>query len=550
MKRLIYPDVDRCRALVVDSNATSRSTLVGMLRDMGVVQVTAVSQAVEARRALENRVFDIVLCDYHFDRSQMSGQTLLDDLRRAQLLPYATVFVMVTGEASYAHVAEAAEAALDSYLLKPHTAMALEERLLTARHRKNVLRDIFEAIEAGDHATAAALCEQRFAKRGEFWLYAARIGAELYLRLGQHDHAKRMYEAVQSTKALPWAKLGVARAELEQGQLPQAQRTLESLIAEQPTFADAYDVMGRVQIEQGDLSGALDTFRNAVKTTPQSITRLQKQGILAFYTGDTAEAAEALERCVRIGVSSKMFDCQSLLLLALLQFDQRDNKAFQRAYELIQTAAEKRPDSRRLQRFLEVADAVRILLSRQVGACIEHVRWMARDLRAEDFDFEAASNMLSLLARLRATEVQLDESDAWVSGIARRFCVSKSSTDMLCNAARGHDAYAVLIREGHASITAMAEKAIGHSVTGSPAMAVRTLMSRGEETLNAKLIELASMVLTRHAAKIDDTDNLAGRIQALKQQFCTKGTQVSLGQQSGRSAGGLNLRVNTAPVPA
>jgi hypothetical protein len=32
------------------------------------------------------------------------------------------------------------------------------------------------------------------------------------------------------------------------------------------------------------------------------------------------------------------------------------------------------------------------------------------------------------------------------------------------------------------------------------------------------------------------------QIQALKTSFCTKGTQVSLGQQSGRSAGGLSLR--------
>ena len=330
MKRLIYPDVDKCRALVVESNPTSRAVLVSMLREMGVGNVVSCSQAIDARRALENRVFDIVLCDYHFDRSEMSGQSLLDDLRRSQLLPYSTVFVMVTGEASYSHVAEVAEAALDSYLLKPHTAAALEQRLLTARHRKIVLREIFEALEAEDFETAAALCEQRFEQRGEFWLYAARIGAELYLRLNQHDHAKRLYEAVQTSKALPWAKLGVARAELEQGQLPQARRTLESLISEQPSYADAYDVMGRVQLEQGDMEAALETFRTAIKTTPQSITRLQKQGMLAFYTGENTEALEAFERCVRIGISSKMFDCQSLLLLALLQFDQRDTKAFAR----------------------------------------------------------------------------------------------------------------------------------------------------------------------------------------------------------------------------
>jgi tetratricopeptide (TPR) repeat protein len=75
--------------------------------------------------------------------------------------------------------------------------------------------------------------------------------------------------------------------------------------------------MGRVQVEQGDLDAALETFRNATRITPQSIGRLQKQGMLAFYMGHGDEAAEALERSVRIGLTSKMFDCQSLVLLAI-----------------------------------------------------------------------------------------------------------------------------------------------------------------------------------------------------------------------------------------
>ena len=74
-------------------------------------QVRQASRVSDARVILEHKSYDIVLCDYHFDGSEMSGQDLLDELRREQLLPYSTVFVMVTGEASYAKVAEAAEAA-------------------------------------------------------------------------------------------------------------------------------------------------------------------------------------------------------------------------------------------------------------------------------------------------------------------------------------------------------------------------------------------------------------------------------------------------------
>jgi len=544
--RLIYPDVGDCRALIVDGNPTSRSILAQMLRQMGVGQVVQTSRALDARRALENRVFDIVLCDYHFDHSPMSGQDLLDDLRRAQLLPYSTVFVMVTGEASYKHVAEAAESALDSYLLKPHTATALEQRLLQARHRKKVLRSIFDAIEAGDFATAAALCKARFDAREQYWLYAARIGAELFIRQGDHDSARTLYEAVQAANALPWAKLGIARVELETGQLPQACRTLESLISEQPTYADAYDVMGRVQVEQGNIEAALETFRNATKITPHSVMRLQKQGMLAFYAGSGDEARESLDRAVRIGISSKLFDVQSLVMLAMLHFDKRDTKAFGRVYDNLKTAHEKRPESVRLKRFLNVGEVFKSLFERQIGECLGHVRRLAEDVRAEDFDFEAASNLLAVLARLRSTEVQIADAELWIGAVARRFCVSKAASDMMSKAVLGIEDYETLIREGHAGIMGMAEKAMTHSVTGSPAAAVKALMVKGAETLNAKLIELASLVLQRHAAKIADSGEQAAVIADLKRKYCSKGTQVALGGSASRAPGGLTIRSGTA----
>ena len=252
--RLTRQEAEDCKALVIDSNPTSRSILMNMLRDIGVGQVSQTSRVTDARRELETREFDIVLCDYHFDNSPMSGQDLLDDLRRSQLLPYATVFVMVTGECSYTKVAEAAESALDSYLIKPHAASALEERVLQARHRKKVLRSIFKAIEASDFTTAARLCQARYQAREEFWLYAARIGAELFLRVGDHVSARALYQSVHETRGMAWAKLGLARIDLAVGQMATAAQTLDSLIEEQPGYADAYDVLGSARRGAGDLS--------------------------------------------------------------------------------------------------------------------------------------------------------------------------------------------------------------------------------------------------------------------------------------------------------
>jgi len=132
---------------------------------MGEAADRKVIEIDDARTQLEARSFDVVLCEQDFAGTDYSGQQLLDDLRRHQLLPLSTVFIMITGEASYDKVAEAAESALDGYLLKPHTATSLAERLRHARQRKRTLRDIFEAVEQNQFEVAARLCLQRFHDR-------------------------------------------------------------------------------------------------------------------------------------------------------------------------------------------------------------------------------------------------------------------------------------------------------------------------------------------------------------------------------------------------
>ena len=65
-----------------------------------------------------------------------------------------------------------------------------------ARLRKVHLKPIFDAIEQDDFKLAASLCVERFEARQPYWLYAARIGTELLLRLGRHAEARTLFEAV------------------------------------------------------------------------------------------------------------------------------------------------------------------------------------------------------------------------------------------------------------------------------------------------------------------------------------------------------------------
>jgi CheY-like chemotaxis protein/Tfp pilus assembly protein PilF len=535
-------DLSACRALIIDTNQTSRSILRSMLADLGLSAITQAARINDARKALENQTFDVVLCDYHFDDCQMTGADLLEDLRRAQLLPYATVFVMITGEASYVKVAEAAESALDSYLLKPHNVNTLATRLHMARHRKVVLGSIFEAIEREAFADAAELCLKRFDDKGEYWVYAARIGGELLLRLGRHDEARKLFAAIDETKALPWARLGIARAQLDGGHTQPARRTLESLIAENPTFADAYDVMGRAQLQAGHFDEALDTYKRAADITPASIGRLQKVGMLAFYLGRNDEASRQLDRAASLGVSSKMFDFQSLVMLAQIRFEQKDSKGVQRCLGNLQHSLEKQPTSPRLRRMAAITTVLALMLQRQVAEVVREVKALALDFSQPDFDFEAAGNMLGLITRLSNNELELPDAELWVPQLAARFCISKPSTDLLCMTVAARPAYEDTVRQTYKHVTDLAEKAMSLAKDGSPANGVKALLVQGSKTHNAKLLDLAEMMLQRHKAHISDAGSLGDMVQDMRTKYCRHSAHVQLGASSGRQAGSINLR--------
>jgi CheY-like chemotaxis protein len=532
-------------ALVVDGNPTSRAILVGQLRDFGVATVVQCSRLADARRQLEYRVFDVVLCELHFENDRVStGQVLLDDLRRNQLLPFSTIFIMVTGEATYAKVAEAAESALDGYLLKPHSAGQLGERLRAARRRKISLQEIFAAIEAEEFERAADLCLQRFESRGLFWLYAARVGAELMLRTGKYAQAQGLYEAVVAANTLPWAKLGVARSMLDAGQTTEASSTLAMLIAEDPNYVDAYEVQGRAQFEMGRFDRALDNYRMACDLTPASVSRMQNLGLMTYYSGDRVEAEKILDKTTRLGLDSKMFDCQTLVLLAFARFESGDRKGLQRCVDDFARVLERNPGAKRLQRLSDIVDAVALIQGHQLAQALDRVRAMGKTVRDPDFDFEAASNLVALLAQLAHKAIQLEEVEPIIDTIALRFCANRALSELLAGAALVYEPYAELIRAAHGKVLKLAEQAVSLSMKGDPKAAVERLISLGESTLNGKLIETAQAVLQRHSSKIENAKVLGDAVQILKNRYLKANPRPALGEQK-RQAGGLLLRVAT-----
>lgn len=525
---LLDAEITSASALVIDCNSASRGALVNVLRDCGVAEVCQSRTPQDARRLLEHRRFHIVVCDYHFEGEAVSGQDLIDDLRLAHILPLSTVVVMISAEAGHAKVAEAAEAALDAYLIKPHTADALRQRLLESRSRKRALRDVVALIEKEAFVEAAEMCQLRFETRGPAWVQAARVGAELWLRLGKPHAAQRMFDAILEIGAVPWARLGVARSQHDRGNTSQARRSLESLLCEQPGYSDAYDVMARVLLDQGLPDEALKASREALSLTPGSVARLVKHGLLAFFFGEAAEAGDALARAARFGLHSKVFDLQGLVLLAFVQFDKGDLRGLAQSWRSMTSARSHRLGSDRLRRFDCVISAMKYLLERQVTDAVAQARALLKEGREPTFEFEAACNLLFLLSRLLSREVRLDDADHDVLLLAQRFAVSHTTCELLIKSLGKEMALASVVRVAYVGICADAEEAVSSSLQGMPGKAAAALLARAETTLNAKLMDLAIHTMDRHAAHIEGVVEMRARAQALHERYRSYGTQIQL----------------------
>ena len=550
--RTLSNDFSQATALVADANTSTRSVMGAQLRELGVKSIRQVSRASDARKHLEAQTFDIVLCEQNFPQESITGQELLDDLRRGGMLPLATIFIMVTPEASYAKVAEAAESMLDGYLLKPFTAARLQERIAQARQRKVALQEIYQLIEDQSFIQAARLCLTRFNERAPYWNFAARIGAELLLRLARFEMAQKLYEAMLTAEPAPWARLGLARVQLEMGQPHKAKPLLEALLTDEPSYADACDNFARTLVELGQFEEALKAYKTSTDLTPASIARLQRHGMLAFYLGDKPTAVALLERSVRLGLGSKMFDGQTLTLLAMQRFEIDEPKQFRQFFKDQQAMSERNPESVRLRRMVQALHVLDACLYQGAPETLEALSHLTEPILQPDFDFEAACNLLSVLALLATKDIIPPDGERTVQTLGLRFATSMAMCELLMGAAYKHERTCELLQASNTQVLRLLDQALAPSRSGEPGTAgkaVETLLAQGVATLNAKVIETAWRVLQRYESDIANATELAEKIEPWRQALGSAYNKPVLGDRNMRQSGGVSLRgMDSAPL--
>ncbi len=122
------------KILIVDDFSTMRRIIKNLLRDLGFTNTHEADDGTTALPMLHNGNFDFLVSDWN-----MPGMTGIDLLKAVRSDPGLVKLpvLTVTAESKREQIIEAAQAGVNGYVVKPFTAVTLEEKI----------KKIFERVE-------------------------------------------------------------------------------------------------------------------------------------------------------------------------------------------------------------------------------------------------------------------------------------------------------------------------------------------------------------------------------------------------------------------
>ncbi len=288
-------DYNKKRFLVIDDQPQARDALRTIAQTIGAFAVEFASNYQDAIYRIRNNAPDIILCDYMLGEGR-SGQQLLEELRRFNLLPDETIFMMVTGEQSYEQVVSAVELVPDDYIIKPFSPDKLVLRLDRIVAKKNFFAAYYQEKRKQEFARALAILEaQRASEAGRPYRFEIlRQQAEVLLASGDAEASEKAYRNILENYEFPWARAGVARSLHKQNRLTEAREEIDKVVAGTPHFFDASDLKASICMAQGEHAEAQKVLDEVAKKTPRNYLRKRMLAEAATLNGDSETARAAM----------------------------------------------------------------------------------------------------------------------------------------------------------------------------------------------------------------------------------------------------------------
>jgi CheY-like chemotaxis protein/Flp pilus assembly protein TadD len=289
--------------LVVDDFADMRSAIKGILSSLGVTRVDQARNGSEAIAKMQNKRFDVILCDYNLGPGK-DGQQVLEEARHRQLIGVDTIFIMITAENTREMVMGAVEYAPDSYLSKPFTKDLLQTRLAKLFERKAHLTVVNQALMAKDVSAAIRALDTLITNKPRNLGELLKLKSEICIDANRLDEAMTTLEQVLAIREMPWARFGIGKIQFMRKQFDQALETFRQLIEQDSNFIGAYDWLAKTQTAQRHFTEAEETLRTAVRLSPRGIRRQHTLGDLALNNGHPEIAEAAYEHAVGLSKHS------------------------------------------------------------------------------------------------------------------------------------------------------------------------------------------------------------------------------------------------------
>ncbi|MBI1905117.1 MAG: response regulator [Rhodocyclales bacterium] len=306
----------KLRFLVIDDQPAARQSLRICAQAMGAFSVEFSSGYQDAITRIRRNPPDVILCDYMLGDDR-SGQQLLEELRRHELLNDEAVFMMVTAEQSYEQVVAAVELVPDDYIIKPFSPERLKFRLDRALQRKNFFRPFYVAKREANFDKADAFIEtNRDSEAGQPYRFELlRQNAELKLARGDASAAEAAYEEILELHPFPWARAGKAKSLMRQNRHNEARKIVDSVIESSPQYFDAFDLKTQICIDMGDYEEAQQTVEAVSQRTRRNYVRKRLLADAALLNGDATTACSAMEDVLQNDVVIGGFSVSDRLML-------------------------------------------------------------------------------------------------------------------------------------------------------------------------------------------------------------------------------------------
>ena len=305
----------------------------------------------------------------------------------------------------------------------------------------------------------------------------------------------------------------------------------------------------------------MDSYRAAAELTPGCLLRAQHAGALAFHLGRHDEALRLLKRARALGGRSRLFDCLSLFLMALIQFDTGDRDGMDSSVDELRVFARRHSGSVRLARLSAAGETLRQIRSGEVEIARQRLVAQGGARLDEDFDAEAAQLLLGLWSRLPPALAECDERNHFIRDVALRFCTSRSAAEVLIVAAGHSDQATHIIKQALATVNTAAENALQHALEGESgqdgangangesgesgaAVAAETLLQTARQTRNSRLIAMVPGLAQecQAAMGVEKAQAISEEARELMSRYRPTSIHIAGILRSGRSPGGLVIR--------